>query len=63
MISVLFVVTSTISLTLSTLPSLQGPHGADNVYLSQLEAVCVTLPFTLTEFRVQFNIFTQSFTK
>ena len=41
MISVLFVVTSTISLTLSTLPSLQGPDGADNTHLSQLEAVCV----------------------
>ena len=41
MISVLFVVTSTISLTLSTLPSLQGPKGADNVHLSHLEAACV----------------------
>jgi len=40
-ISVLFVVTSTISLTLSTLPSLQGPDGTDNEHLSHLEAACV----------------------
>jgi len=40
-ISILFVVTSTISLTLSTLPSLQGPDGADNAHLSQLEAACI----------------------
>jgi len=41
-ISVLFVVTSTISLTLNTLPSLQGPGGADNAHLSHVEAVCVS---------------------
>jgi len=40
-ISVLFVVASTISLTLSTLPSLQGPDGADNEHLSRMEAACV----------------------
>lgn len=38
----MFVVTSTISLTLSTLPSLQGPNGADNVHLSHLEDLFVS---------------------
>jgi len=40
-ISVAFVVTSTVSLTLSTLPSLHGPDGKDNAHLSHVEAACV----------------------
>ena len=40
-ISVAFVMTSTVSLTLSTLPSLHGPDGRDNAHLSHVEAACV----------------------
>ncbi|XP_037089262.1 potassium voltage-gated channel subfamily B member 2-like isoform X2 [Pollicipes pollicipes] len=44
-VSVLFIVVSTTSLVLNTLPSLQD-DGGDNKYLSQVETVCITW-FTL----------------
>ena len=46
MISVIFIVVSTLALVLNTVPSFQGPKGTDSESLAMVEAVCITW-FTL----------------
>lgn len=45
-VSVLFIITSTIGLTLNTIPELQGPNKTDNKELGVVEEICVSW-FTL----------------
>ena len=46
LISITFIITSTIGMTLNTLPDLQGEDEngevTDNVHLSMIEAICIT---------------------
>ncbi len=41
-ISITFIVASTIGMTLNTIPELQGPNGSDNKHLGMIETVCIT---------------------
>ncbi|CAL4069307.1 unnamed protein product, partial [Meganyctiphanes norvegica] len=52
-ISVIFIVMSTLALVLNTVPSFQGPEQGDNEKLAMVEAICITW-FTL-EYLMRFS--------
>ena len=41
-ISITFIIVSTIGMTLNTIPKLQGEGGTDNEHLAMIETVCIT---------------------
>ncbi len=41
-ISITFIIVSTIGMTLNTIPDLQGENGKDNEHLAMIETVCIT---------------------
>ncbi len=41
-ISITFIIVSTIGMTLNTIPTLQGDNGEDNEHLAMIETVCIT---------------------
>ncbi len=42
MISITFIIVSTIGMTINTIPEVQGEDGSDNEHLGMIETVCIT---------------------